>query len=175
MKVKFVEKNYKIADRFKEVVTSKLEKLDKYFGSGASATVACVKQNKIEKLEITVTNKGLLFRSEVSGENMYNNIDLALPKLEKQIVRNREKKLDSKKKKVVDESLEFLYEMPEIELPEIYKKKVFNIDPMLVEDAKYALERLDHNFYIFLNAESGKVNVLYRRNDGKYGLIEVNY
>ena len=115
MKVKFVEKNYKIADRFKEVVTSKLEKLDKYFGSGASATVACVKQNKIEKLEITVTNKGLLFRSEVSGENMYNNIDLALPKLEKQIVRNREKKLDSKKKKVVDESLEFLYEMPEIE------------------------------------------------------------
>lgn len=175
MKVKFVEKNYKIADRFKEVVTSKLEKLDKYFGSGASATVACVKQNKIEKLEITVTNKGLLFRSEVSGENMYNNIDLALPKLEKQIIRNREKKLDSKKKKVVDESLEFLYEMPEIELPEIYKKKVFNIDPMLVEDAKYALERLDHNFYIFLNAESGKVNVLYRRNDGKYGLIEVNY
>lgn len=175
MKVKFVEKNYKIADRFKEVVTSKLEKLDKYFGSGASATVACVKQNKIEKLEITVTNKGLLFRSEVSGENMYNNIDLALPKLEKQIVRNREKKLNSKKKKVVDESLEFLYEMPEIELPEIYKKKVFNIDPMLVEDAKYALERLDHNFYIFLNAESGKVNVLYRRNDGKYGLIEVNY
>lgn len=175
MKVKFVEKNYKIADRFKEVVTSKLEKLDKYFGSGASATVACVKQNKIEKLEITVTNKGLLFRSEVSGENMYNNIDLALPKLEKQIVRNREKKLKSKKKKVVDESLEFLYEMPEIELPEIYKKKVFNIDPMLVEDAKYALERLDHNFYIFLNAESGKVNVLYRRNDGKYGLIEVNY
>ena len=175
MKVKFVEKNYKIADRFKEVVTSKLEKLDKYFGSGASATVACVKQNKIEKLEITVTNKGLLFRSEVSGENMYNNIDLALPKLEKQIVRNREKKLDSKKKKVADESLEFLYEMPEIELPEIYKKKVFNIDPMLVEDAKYALERLDHNFYIFLNAESGKVNVLYRRNDGKYGLIEVNY
>ncbi len=175
MKVKFVEKNYKIADRFKEVVTSKLEKLDKYFGSGASATVACVKQNKIEKLEITVTNKGLLFRSEVSGENMYNNIDLALPKLEKQIVRNREKKLDSKKKKVVDESLEFLYEMPEIELPEIYKKKVFSIDPMLVEDAKYALERLDHNFYIFLNAESGKVNVLYRRNDGKYGLIEVNY
>ena len=150
MKVKFVEKNYKIADRFKEVVTSKLEKLDKYFGSGASATVACVKQNKIEKLEITVTNKGLLFRSEVSGENMYNNIDLALPKLEKQIVRNREKKLNSKKKKVVDESLEFLYEMPEIELPEIYKKKVFNIDPMLVEDAKYALERLDHNFYIFL-------------------------
>lgn len=175
MKVKFVEKNYKIADRFKEVVTSKLEKLDKYFGSGASATVACVKQNKIEKLEITVTNKGLLFRSEVSGENMYNNIDLALPKLEKQIVRNREKKLNSKKKKVVDESLEFLYEMPEIELPEIYKKKVFSIDPMLVEDAKYALERLDHNFYIFLNAESGKVNVLYRRNDGKYGLIEVNY
>ena len=175
MKIKFTEKNYKIADRFKDVITNKLEKLDRYFGDGASATVACVKQNKIEKLELTVVNKGLLFRSEVSSDNMYNNIDLALPKLEKQIIRNREKKIDAKKKADNVISFEFLEEMPEIELPEIYKKKVFNIDPMPVEEAKYALERLDHNFYIFLNAETGKVNVMYKRNDGKYGLIEVNY
>ena len=172
MKIKFVERNYKIADRFKEVMKAKLEKLKRYFGDDATVTVACVKQNKQEKLEITVSNKGLLFRSEVMSDNMYDNIDLALPKLEKQIVRNREKKIDAKKKK---NEFEFIYEMPEVKLPEVFKKKSFNLDPMSEEEAKDAIERLGHTFYIFLNAESGKVNVLYRRNDGKFGLIEVNY
>ena len=172
MKIKFVERNYKIADRFKEVMKAKLEKLKRYFGDDATVTVACVKQNKQEKLEITVSNKGILFRSEVMSDNMYDNIDLALPKLEKQIVRNREKKIDAKKKK---NEFEFIYEMPEVKLPEVFKKKSFNLDPMSEEEAKDAIERLGHTFYIFLNAESGKVNVLYRRNDGKFGLIEVNY
>lgn len=172
MKIKFVERNYKIADRFKEVMKAKLEKLKRYFGDDATVTVACVKQNKQEKLEITVSNKGLLFRSEVMSDNMYDNIDLALPKLEKQIVRNREKKIDAKKKK---NEFEFIYEMPEVKLPEVFKKKSFNLDPMSEDEAKDAIERLGHTFYIFLNAESGKVNVLYRRNDGKFGLIEVNY
>ena len=172
MKIKFVERNYKIADRFKEVMKAKLEKLKRYFGDDATVTVACVKQNKQEKLEITVSNKGILFRSEVMSDNMYDNIDLALPKLEKQIVRNREKKIDAKKKK---NEFEFIYEMPEVKLPEVFKKKSFNLDPMSEDEAKDAIERLGHTFYIFLNAESGKVNVLYRRNDGKVGLIEVNY
>ena len=65
--------------------------------------------------------------------------------------------------------------MPEVKLPEVFKKKSFNLDPMSEDEAKDAIERLGHTFYIFLNAESGKVNVLYRRNDGKFGLIEVNY
>ena len=176
MKVKFVERNYKIADRFKEVMSAKLEKLDRYFGASASATCNCIKQGRMEKLEITIKNKGLLFRSEVTSDNMYDNIDLALPKLERQIVRHREKKIDSKKtdKKVKDavESFEFIEEMPEVKLPDVAKVKKFELVPTQVEDAKDAIERLGHSFYIFLNAETGKVNVLYRRNDGKYGLIE---
>lgn len=177
MKIKFVEKNYRIADRFKEVMTNKLEKLDRYFGASASATVNCIKQNKVEKLEITIKNKGLLFRSEVVSDNMYDNIDLALPKLERQIVRHREKKIDSKKtnKKVKDTAFEFIEDMPELNLPEVSKIKKFELVPTMLEEAKDAIERLGHSFYIFLNAETGKVNVLYRRNDGKYGLIEVTF
>jgi len=174
MKITFVEKKYKIANRFKDVVVDKLEKLNKYFGDDATARVVCSKQNKVEKLEINITNKGLLYRSEVSGLNMYENIDLALPKLEKQIVRNREKTTQSKRgAKVV--GFEYLEEMPELKLPEIYKKKSFDLDPIMVEDAKDAIERLGHTFYIFLNAETGRVNVIYKRNDDKYGLIEVNF
>ena len=179
MKIKFVEKNYKIADRFKTVMTAKLEKLDRYFGASANATVNCIKQNKVEKLEITIKNKGLLFRSEVASDNMYDNIDLALPKLERQIVRHRGKKIDSKKtdKKVKDavESFEFIEEMPEFNLPEVTKIKKFELAPTMLEEAKDAIERLGHSFYIFLYAETGKVNVLYRRNDGKYGIIEVTF
>lgn len=175
MKITFIEKKYAIGNRFKEVMSEKLAKLDKYFGEDATARVVCSEQNKIEKLEITITNKGLLFRSEVTGDNMYNNIDFALPKLEKQIVRNREKITQSKRTAPKDLGFEFIEEAPEEKLPEVFKKKVFDLEPTLLEDAKDAIERLGHSFYIFLNAETGKVNVLYKRNDNKYGLIEVNY
>lgn len=175
MKITFVENKYKIAKRFKDVLTEKLNKLDKYFGADASARVVCSKQNKNEKLELTVTNKGLLYRSEVSSLNMYDNIDLALPKLEKQIVRQRGKLTDKKRSAGKNLGFEFIDEMPEIKLPDILRTKSFDLDPIMVEEAKDAIERLGHTFYIFLNAETGKVNVLYRRNDDNFGLIEVNY
>lgn len=175
MKITFVENKYKIAKRFKDVMTDKLERLDKYFGETASARVVCSKQGKNEKLEVTITNKGLLYRSEVLGQNNYDNIDLALPKLEKQIVRNREKLTQKKRTAPKNLGFEFLDEMPELKLPDIYRKKTFDLEPILLEEAKDAIERLGHTFFIFLNAETGKVNVLYRRNDGKFGLIEVNY
>ena len=152
----------------------KLNKLDKYFGEDATARIVCSKQNKQEKLEVNVSNKGLLYRAEVTSPNMYENIDSALPKLEKQIVRNKE--LSTKSKRAPKNlGFEFLDEMPEFTLPEIYKKKTFDLDPMMIEEAKDGIERLGHSFFIFLNAETGKVNVLYKRNDNKYGLIEVNF
>lgn len=175
MKITFVESKYKIAKRFKDVMTDKLNKLDKYFGETASARVVCSKQGKNEKLEVTITNKGLLYRSEVMGLNNYDNIDLALPKLEKQIVRNREKLTQKNRTAPKNLGFEFIDEMPELKLPDIYRRKTFDLEPIMLEEAKDAIERLGHNFFIFLNAETGKVNVLYRRNDERYGLIEVNY
>ena len=175
MKITYIEKKYKIAKRFKDIMSEKLAKLDRYFGEDATARVVCSEQNKQEKLEVTITNKGVLYRSEVSGLNMYENIDLALPKLEKQIVRSREKTAQKKRTAPKTVGFEFLEEMPEVKLPEIYKKKSFDLDPIMVDEAKDAIERLGHSFFIFLNAETGKVNVIYKRNDNKYGLIEVNF
>jgi putative sigma-54 modulation protein len=175
MKITFIEKKYKISKRFKDIVNEKLNRLDKYFGETADAKVVCSKQGKIEKLEITITNKGLLYRAEVSGGNNYENIDLALPKLEKQIVRTREKVKDKKRSTPKNLGFEFLEELPELKLPGIYKTKSYDLAPTMVEEAKDAIERLGHTFYIFLNAETGKVNVLYKRSEGGYGLIEVNF
>lgn len=174
MKIEFIERKYRMSDKLKDVITAKINKLDKYFGSDAVAKVVASEQNKREKLEVTIINKGNLYRGEVTSDNMYNNIDLALPKIEKQVVRQNEKLKDRKRGSIKNLPFEFLDAKPE-ELPGVYKKKTFNLDPITVEDAKYMIERLDHQFFVFLNAETGKVNILYRRLDNKFGLIEVNY
>ncbi len=178
MKVEIIERgNYKASQRLKKIVADKLNKLDKYFDEEARAKVICLKQDKKEKLEITITSKGFLYRSEVISPNMYDNIDLALPKLETQIVRARDKKKTKTKKSVKFMEVvpfEFLKEEPE-ELPEVFKKKTFSLDPMLIDDARYAIERLGHDFYVFLNAKTGRVNVMYKRKDGKLGLIDLKY
>ena len=178
MKIELIERGgYKIADRLERIITEKLERLEKYFDEEVTAKVVCLKDAKKEKLEITVSSRGLVYRSEVVSDNMYANIDYALPKLEKQIVRNSEKRKQKKAKGSKQENFlpfEFIEQEPE-ELPSIYKTKTFDLDPILVDDARFAIERLGHDFYVFLNAETGKVNVIYRRKDGKFGLIDLVY
>lgn len=178
MKIEILERGgYTVSQRLERILKEKLERLSKYFDDEAKAKVVCMKEAKQEKLEITIQSKGLLYRSEVSSDNMYDNIDYALPKLEKQIVRNNEKRKEKKAKGSKQENFlpfEFLEEEPE-ELPAIYKKKTFDLDPMLIDDARFAIERLGHDFFVFLNAETGKINIIYRRRDGKFGLIDLNY
>lgn len=174
MKIEFVERNYKISNRLKDVITEKVERLSKYFGTGAKAKVVCSEQNKAQKLELTIVNKGVLYRSEVTSDEMFCNIDLALPKIERQIVRHKDKKIAKSRVKEVN-AYEFIEEKPAEELPDVYKKKTFDLEPITVEDAKDYITRLGHAFFVFLNAETGKVNVLYTRKDEKFGLIEVNY
>ena len=172
MKIKYVAKNYKISDKFKEILEKKLDKLNKYFPKGCDAKVNCSKQNDNEKLEITLNADNMFVRAEVVSENMYNNIDTALPKVEKQIIKTSSKR-NSKAPREIVETLEFLEEMPVVEAHQIVKTKKFDLDPLTVVDAKFNLEALGHAFYIFLNA--GKICVLYKRNFGDLGLIEVNY
>lgn len=174
MKIDILSKNYRVNDRLRTIVEDKISRLDKYFGADAKVKVVCSEQNKIKKMEITVTNKGLLYRSEVTSDNMFENIDLALPKIERQIVRANEKLKDKKKKAKEFPVFEFIDEIP-APLPDVYKKKSFDLEPLTIDDANDYMARLDHEFFIFLNAETGKVNVLYKRKDGKLGLIEVNY
>lgn len=174
MKIEILSRNYRANDRLKTIIEEKISRLDKYFGSDAKAKVICSEQNKIKKMEVTITNKGLLYRSEVTSDNMFENIDLALPKIERQIVRASEKLKEKKKKTKEIPVFEFIDEKPE-PLPEVYKKKSFELDPLTVEDAADYMDRIGHAFFIFLNAETGKVNVLYKRKDDKLGLIEVNY
>ena len=124
MKIEIIERGgYQVSQRLERILHEKLERLSKYFEDEVNVKVVCLKVAKQEKLEITVTSKGLMYRSEVTSDNMYNNIDYALPKLEKQIVRNSEKRKEKKAKGSKQENFlpfEFLEQEPE-ELPSIYK------------------------------------------------------
>lgn len=172
MEIKYISKNYKISDKLKDIIEKKLQKLEKYFTKDTTIKVACSEQNDICKLEITINSAGLFIRSEVTSDNMYNNIDLSMPKLERQIVKNNKKYKSKFAERVVADALEFLEEEPTVDAYKVVKKKTFELDPMTVEDAEAYMEAVGHSFYVFLNAETGEINVLYKRNDGNLGLIE---
>jgi putative sigma-54 modulation protein len=172
MKLEIVEKNYDVGMRLRNLIEKKVSKLANYFGDEATCKVVCKKDNKQYKLEINITAKNAFFRSEVVGDNMYSNLDLALPKLERQILKFNGKKKGFRISDTISDLL-YLDEAPEIKLPKITKRKSFALDPITEDDAIYMLESVDHDFYIFLNSATGKTNVLYRRKDGEYGLIEV--
>ena len=175
MKIEIIEKKYKVTKKFDEIVRSKLARLEKYFGNDAQARVVASKQGKREKLEVTITNKGVLYRGEVESDNMYANIDSALPKIERQIVRQNEKRKSvAKQKRAAALPFEFIDKKPE-PIEEVIRKKSFDLVPESIKSAQESMERVGHNFYVFLNSRTGKVNVLYRRNDQKFGLIEFNY
>ena len=173
MDIKYVARNYKISDKLKDIIEKKLEKLEKYFNKDVDIKVACSEQNDRCKLEITINSSGLFLRSEVESDNMYNNIDLALPKLERQIVKNNKKYKNKFAERVAFDTFEFIEKEPEVEKSKVVKTKSFELDPISVDDAEAYMEAVGHNFYVFLNGETGEINVLYKRNDGNLGLIEV--
>lgn len=175
MKIEILGRNYSVSERLNRILTNKIEKLDRYFVTSPDVKVVCRKQNDIATLEITITSKGMLFRSEVSSDNMFENIDLALPKVEKQIIKYMDKKKEVFKDRKQFEELEFVDDMPVFTKKEVIKTKTFEIDPLSSEDACMMLEASGHDFYVYLDSETGKVNVVYKRKDGQYGIIKPIY
>jgi len=172
MKIEFLTKNYHANEKIKDLIERKLGRLDKFFHEEIPVKAMLKEAGAIQTLELTILLDGLVMRAEVSSDNMFGNIDLALPKLEKQIVKHR-KKLTDRSKKLSIKELEQSY-IPEFhgDPHQLVRTKVYALKPMAVEDAIDELELVGHNFYVFLNKLSMRVNVLYIRNDGDYGLIE---
>lgn len=174
MKIEFLCKNYTASDKLKDIISRKVDKLDKFFDEDEKAKVVLKKSKDVATLEITIAVQGGIVRAEVIGDNMYDNIDVAIPKLEKQIIRHHDK-MKAKKFKVKDmDALLPLLDVAVEEEPakKVVRSKSYNLVPMTVEDAIEEMELVGHDFYVFANKSSGNVNVLYARNDGDYGLIE---
>lgn len=170
-------KNIEITPALRNAVEKKVSKLEKYFKPHieAHATLSVEKNRQI--IEITIHFGGIILRSEEVHDDMYAAIDIAVDKLEGQI-RKQKTKLE---KKYREESVRFFQPTGDIPYddgsddPRIVKTKRFAVKPMSAEEAVLQMELVGHSFFVYQDAESEVVNVVYRRKDGNYGLIEPEF
>ena len=171
MKFVYTSKDMAVSDSLKSRVEKKLSKLERYFREEPEATIRFKMQKGARNIaEITVNAGGLILRAEESSNDMYLSIDHAVDKLESQIRRHRTKL----EKRIRSSELEPVAELPAFEEQnyDIVRVKKFSVKPMSVEDAITQMELLGHDFFLFMNEESESMNVLYRRHDGTYGLLQ---
>ena len=176
MKVQVRGKNgFEVTDAIEHYAENKLVKVERYFKEELDAFVVCKIYKDHHKVEVTIPTKFYTMRAEVSNDDMYAAIDLAIDKLESQIRKNKTKITRSLQKKegvseLFADSLDL--EALERELISPVKKKSIVLDHMSVDEGITAMEMLGHDFFIFRDEATNKVNIAYLRNDGKYGVIE---
>ncbi len=167
-------KNMDITNALRDMAVSKLERIDKLFGSEVDAQVTMSVERNRQIVEITIPLKnGVLLRAEEATNDMYTSIDKSIDKLHKQL---EKQKTRIEKQYRGHESIR-LENIPDVEEAEkgefrIVKTKRFPVKPMDPEEAVLQMELLGHSFFVFGNSESEEVNVVYKRKDGNYGLIE---
>lgn len=177
MRIDISSKNYRLDENLKGLITKKLTRFDKYFSSEPTAKVKLSRiGNDKFTMEISLdSDKMIAVRSVVTSDDMNTNLDILLPKLERQIVKYRTK-LGDKFRKAALETPVIYEENNDITMDDgkVVKIKNFDVSVISISDAITQMELLNHTFYIFANKEDDKTCVLYRRNDGDYGLIEIN-
>jgi len=174
MKIEIVGRNYNVGDHLRDVTEQKLAKLDKYFDDdGTYAKVSFKKEANSQTTEVMLEYAGKFVRATATSDNFYENLDKVLPKLEGQIRKHRTRFDKSSKNAAYREVTMFNggrdYESKDAS---IVKEKKFQLKPMTLNEAMEEMELLGHSFYVFLDAKSNTVQVLYKRNDGDLGLIE---
>ena len=170
MRIEIIEKNCKASERLVGIVEKKIGRLEKYFDEDSVCTVYLKQDGKFAKTEVTILYKGNMIRAEVSGDNFYDGIDNVLPKIENQIYRHKTK-MESKLKKDAFFEKRLFLEEPDVPVGKLVRTKTFKLTPMTTEEAVEQLDLLGHSFYIFQDAETNEVRVVYLRSNGDVGLI----
>jgi putative sigma-54 modulation protein len=167
-----------ITDALRDYAEKKIGRLDKYFDMPPETVVNVTLsvEKDIHTVEVTMIIGGLILRAEENSPDMYASIDLVTEKLEKQI----EKYKTKINRRFRQEGIRTLFKdagaaHTDAEEPEVVRVKRFAIKPMPVEEAIMQMDLLGHDFFVFSNAETDEVNVVYKRKDGQYGLIEPTF
>jgi putative sigma-54 modulation protein len=172
-------KNIEVTDALRDYAEKKVAKIVKFFEKsplGAQVTLSTERGKHI--VDITVQVNGLLLRGEAKTQDMYASIDDAIEKIERQVHKYKTKlnrKFQKENQVVLAPSFTPPAAPKEEFEPQIKRTKRFAIKPMSVEEAVMQMDLLDHDFYVFSNSETDEVNVVYRRKDGNYGLIEPEF
>lgn len=169
-------KNMEVTDALQRYAEKKVEKLEKYFQNIKEAIVTQSTQRNWHIVEVMLEGDGIVLRGEERSDSMYASIDQVVEKLEKQVKRFKSKLTErvhpEQPPKEIAATMPTPLEAPVEVAPRIVRTKRFPLEPMPPEEAAMQMEMLGHDFFMFLNAETEQVNVIYRRQDGNYGLIE---
>ena len=175
MKFTISGKNIEVTDGLKNAIRDKLGKLERYFTPETEIIVTLSVEKERQKIEVTIPVRGNIIRSEQVSNDMYVSIDLVEEVIERQLRKYKEKIIDKQqegsnfRKEFIEKDTEPLEEV------KIIRTKHFDMKPMYPEDACVQMELLGHNFFVFYNAETEQVNVVYKRKGNTYGLIEPEY
>ncbi len=176
MKYIFNGKNTDVSAALKNQAIKKLGKIEKFFKGDTDCHITFVIEKNRHIFEATIVSKGLFIRAEETTDDMYSSIDAVIDKLERQIRKNKTK-LGRRihQDAVVPDNFQINESIEEENSFDIVKSKKFAIKPMDVEEAILQMNLLGHTFFVFSNADTDEVNVVYKRKDGNYGLIEPEF
>ena len=176
MKITIRGKNIEITDGLRDYVEKKLSKLSRYFEQINEAQVTAFTGRGGYVVEATIPLNSFILRAEESSdENLYAAVDLVAEKLEKQIQKHRTRLYRRFRNQGLKNLITAMGDENSAGIPSVVRTKRFAIKPMQVEEAILQLSLLGHDFYVFSNSETDQVNVLYRRKDGNFGLIEPEF
>lgn len=173
MKITYVARKVTLRDNFKELVERKLSKLEKIFSDSAQATVVVTLEKNRQTVEITIRDNSMVYRAESTMPEMNDALDKVVEILQRQL-RKHKTRLS---KRLRTASIDELFTEPvpdeeeDTELSLVRKKQV-SLKPISASEAILQMEMTGHKFFMFLNADTDEINVVYARDDGAYGLLE---
>lgn len=172
MRYTITGRNIEVTPGLRDAVQEKLGKLECYFTPDTEICATLSVQKDVQKIEVTIPVKGSIIRAEESSNDMYVSIDLVEEIIERQLKKYKNKLADQKQAASVFKKEFIEKEFEDEEEIKIIRSKKFDIKPMYPEDACIQMELLGHSFFVFCNAETDQVNVVYKRKGNTYGLIE---
>ena len=175
MRITISGRNIELTDGLKAAVEEKIGKLEKYFTPDTDVYVTLSVEKERQKIEVTIPVKGNIIRSEQVSNDMYVSIDLVEEIIERQLKKYKNK-LIAQQQNASSFRKEFIEKEVDVDDDiKIIRSKKFDMKPMYPEDACVQMELLGHDFFVFVNAESDEVNVVYKRKGNTYGLIEPEF
>lgn len=177
MKIEITGVDMKVADSLHEKIVKKLDKFHRYFGDEATCNVKVQPEKDELRVELTLKIRRDIYRAEAIGPQAAIAIDAAVDNMESQIRKHKAK--IKKRKHQFEYMTDYIADMPEHpeeeKVPEITRRKRFIIEAMDAEEAALQMEMMDHDFHLFINPDTGRVCLVYKRRDGDYGVLEPEY
>ncbi len=176
MKFNIIGRKITVNEKNSEYIKKKIGKLDKFFKTEPEARIVIGTLKDKEYIETTIYSEGIIFRAEVTDETVFAATDRVIDLIERQIRKNKTKLEKKTRREAFDDNMllsgDGYYEAEEDADFKIVKKKRFQVKPMSAEEAVLQMNLLGHTFFVFKNQETNEMNVVYKRKDGDYAIIE---